>query len=214
MPEQHPRMFFVLEGIDGCGKSTHAELLSSRLQETDYNVYLTCEPSRGAIGLLLRQYLKSQTDVPRSIMLPLLIADRYDHQREISEKLYGELPHIVVCDRYLLSTMVYQFMSAGPERLDMELCRQFHSLDKIISPTTIFIDVDVKEAERRMASRNKPQEFYEKRLRDTAVGYMNLLENRLDEAFGLDQQIHVVDGHGTIEQVANRIDNVVFNLLN
>lgn len=209
----HPRMFFVLEGIDGCGKSTHAELLAGRLEEQGFNTYLTCEPSRGPIGKLLRQYLKSETDVPRSIMLPLLIADRYDHQREISEKLYGELPHIVVCDRYILSTMAYQFAAVGPERMDLDLCRRLHGLDKIIPPTTIFLDVDLDEAESRLASRGIPKQFYERRLNKIAAGYINILENRLDEAFGLDQQIHVVNGHGTIEQVSNRIDDVVSEFL-
>ena len=212
--DQHPRTFFVLEGIDGCGKSTHADLLAQRLAKYGYNTFLTCEPSRGRIGKLLREYLQSEVDVPRSIMLPLLIADRYDHQREISEKLYGERPHIVVCDRYVLSTMAYQFLAVGPERLDIELCRKLHGLDKIIPPTTIFLDIDVQEAERRLAIRGIPKQFYEKRLKEIAAGYMSILENRLDEAFGIDQKIHVVDGHGTIEQVAERIDDVIFEFLN
>jgi thymidylate kinase len=146
-------------------------------------------------------------------MLPLLIADRYDHQREISEKLYGELPHVVVCDRYVLSTMAYQFTSVGPERMDMELCRRLHGLDKIIPPTTIFLDVDIQEAERRVASRGVPKQLYERRLKSIAAGYQTILENRLDEAFGLNQRIYVVNGHGSVEDVAERIDDVVFDLL-
>jgi thymidylate kinase len=110
--------------------------------------------------------------------------------------------------------MAYQFAAVGSERMDMELCRRLHSLDKIIPPITIFLDIDLDEAESRLASRGIPKQFYERRLKSIAAGYMNILENRLDEAFGLDQQIHVVNGHGTIEQVADRIDDVVSNLLN
>ena len=50
--------FIVLEGIDGSGKSTQAEILAARLKKQGANAYLTREPSDGVIGKLLRRALR------------------------------------------------------------------------------------------------------------------------------------------------------------
>ena len=54
--------FIVLEGIDGSGKSTQAEILAARLKKQGAHAYLTLEPSDGVIGKLLPRFERGVTD--------------------------------------------------------------------------------------------------------------------------------------------------------
>lgn len=95
----------VIEGIDGCGKSTHAKLLVESLQSKGLEVLHTKEPSRGKIGLLLRDYLKQ--DAPPLVDTMLFIADRAEHvEQEIKPAL--KTGKVVICERYFYSTIAYQ----------------------------------------------------------------------------------------------------------
>ena len=54
--------FFVLEGIDGSGKSTQLRLLAQRVQAAGIPCLTTCEPTGGPMGKLLRQVLAGQVE--------------------------------------------------------------------------------------------------------------------------------------------------------
>src|ERR1700759_4651223 len=83
-----PGLFVVVEGIDGCGSPTHAKLLAKAIKSRGPEVVLTCEPSTGPIGGLIRQGLQRRLFVPdppgpRNFAWPTLrlvcAADRMDH---------------------------------------------------------------------------------------------------------------------------------------
>jgi dTMP kinase len=97
--------FIVIEGMDGCGKSTHAKLLSTWLKSQGHDVVLTGEPSHGKIGRLLRVYLKEET-LPIVDAL-LFIADRAEHL-EKTVKPALDAGKVVICERYYYSTLAYQ----------------------------------------------------------------------------------------------------------
>jgi dTMP kinase len=103
--------FIVFEGADGAGTTTQAQLLVDRLCEMEISVKITAEPTQGPIGKLLRAYLR---DGARPLswrgLAHLFAADRCWHvEREIRPWL--EQGHVVVCDRFHLSTVVYQGLS-------------------------------------------------------------------------------------------------------
>ncbi|MDH3365678.1 MAG: dTMP kinase [Thermoplasmata archaeon] len=93
--------FIVVEGIDGCGKSTAAKALTERLGE---NVVLTREPTDSWIGTAVRSGDK-QCSSPYLDAL-LFMADRAQHTLEIEN--WMDNGKIVVCDRYYHSTVAYQ----------------------------------------------------------------------------------------------------------
>lgn len=98
--------FIVVEGADGTGKSTLAKGLAEFVGR-GAKVHLTAEPSKSPIGLSL-SYLLTQEELPSARTFALLFAaDRSHHiEQEIKPALArGE---VVICDRYDLSTMVYQ----------------------------------------------------------------------------------------------------------
>jgi len=206
---KHAGKLYVLEGIDGCGKTTQAQLLFERLSVYG-PTHLTREPSDGIIGTMIRGLLK-KAHVPRAVMLPLMIADRYDSQEEIST-LLGE-GYSIVCDRYILSTMAYQFTD-GNMFFDENLCSDLHRMGYLPQPAaTIYIQVSQAEAKRRREGRKSPPELYDGKLKFIQAGYENIVKSRVDINIGLDQNIHVVDGHGEAEEVASRINEIIFGKL-
>jgi len=104
-------VFLVIEGLDGSGKTTQAALLAEKLSEK-YTVLLTAEPSRGKIGSFIRDScLYEQTRLPTEAEALLFAADRIEHmQTELKPAL--DAGKLVICDRYALSTVVYQSMQA------------------------------------------------------------------------------------------------------
>ncbi|MDD5112068.1 MAG: dTMP kinase [Candidatus Altiarchaeota archaeon] len=100
-------MFIVLEGIDGCGKSTQAKLLADWLQAHGRDVLLTAEPTTGRIGRFLREILSGKAEVDPKTLALLFTADRAEHlAREIEPALARGMT--VVSERYILSTICYQ----------------------------------------------------------------------------------------------------------
>ena len=93
--------FVVLEGIDGCGKSTAAKMLVRRLGKP---AVLTREPTDSWIGRAVKKQETPEISPYRDALL--FMADRAQHTIEISKLLArGKL---VVSDRYYHSTVAYQ----------------------------------------------------------------------------------------------------------
>jgi dTMP kinase len=96
--------FIVFEGGEGCGKSTQAELLASRIDGV-----LTRQPGGTSIGGALRAILLDPSNgelAPRAEAL-LMAADRAQHADELIQPTLREGRH-VVCDRYTYSSVAYQ----------------------------------------------------------------------------------------------------------
>ena len=100
-------VLIVFEGTDGTGKSTQLSLLEKYLQDNNYPVVTTREPTEGKYGQQIRQlYMQRDSRTPRE-ELELFLADRKEHvDNLINPSLVSG--KIVLCDRYFLSTVAYQ----------------------------------------------------------------------------------------------------------
>jgi dTMP kinase len=109
--------FVVIEGIDGAGTTTQTERLVHALAARGHAAHATHEPSRGPIGLHLREVLAGRVPLhgDSGAQLALLFAaDRLDHlAREVRPTLAGG--SWVISDRYDHSSVAYQSVSAGAE---------------------------------------------------------------------------------------------------
>ena len=133
--------FIALEGIDGSGTSTHSILLKGFLESKGFKVHLTMEPSESDIGKLVRKYLKDK-DVPPTTDALLFAADRDLHYKiEIKNKL--EEGYIVISDRYLESSIVYQ--SVQSDKISVDWVKE---INKFVGEPdiTIILDIDPKIA--------------------------------------------------------------------
>ncbi len=115
MPDQ-PGRFIVLDGVEGCGKSTQARLLAEWLEGQGTPVVLTHEPGGTAVGEALRRVLlESQVEMTPLTEAYLFCADRAEHVNTVivPALLQGKW---VVCDRFSAATFAYQVWAGGAEQ--------------------------------------------------------------------------------------------------
>ena len=113
-------LFVTLEGGEGAGKSTQAQMLTQRLHDAGYPVLLTREPAGMGLGRWLKELLEEGGPALEPLAeLLLFAAARAQHVAEVIRPAL-ERGDIVVCDRFSDSTLAYQGYGRG---LDMELIR-------------------------------------------------------------------------------------------
>jgi len=217
----------VLEGIDGAGTTTQAKKLAARLNELDFSAYFTFEPSQGPIGKLIRQFLAGEHQPPR-MMAQLFSADRWSHlATEIIPKLNAGVN--VICDRYILSTMVYQsvqddhrvlggsYDSVYPFGIDREYFQWLTSTMEGVrnADLTIFLRTPLEVAQKRRQQRSDTTEFYEASEEQARVHsfYDEIIRHRYDKEFGCDQNVVSIDGSLSMEEVSRRVEIAALNCL-
>ncbi|ABR55931.1 dTMP kinase [Methanococcus aeolicus Nankai-3] len=160
--------FIVFEGIDGSGKTTQAKLLADYL-----NGIYTCEPTNGEIGQLIRKVLGGKNCEKESLAL-LFAGDRVEHIKEIEHKL---IENMVICDRYVYSSMVYQSIQG----IDIDFIASINRFAKI-PDVLIYLDVSIEESLKRMGDRDSKEIFENKEiLQKVNKKYMNIINERLFE---------------------------------
>jgi len=141
----------ALEGIDGAGNTTQAELLAKWLKRRGMEVLLTKEPTKGAVGRLIRARLKRGIKDPLVDAL-LFAADRAEHvAKVIAPGMRQGL--IVVTDRYVESSVAYQ----GAEGADPSWVEAVNSFAPR-PDLTIILDVPPSQA---LARKPGPREGFE-----------------------------------------------------
>ena len=196
--------FITLEGIDGCGKSTQAELLCAWLSGMlgEEKVLRTFEPGGWSGGELLRCLLLEKAALTPRTELLLFLADRSGHiDTEIAPAL--KKGRCVVCERYTDSTLAYQSWGRGIPFEEMSAvlnwCR-FPAPDM-----TIFLEIDEKTANSRLKQRGRPD-----RMETAGHGFMARVACGYKELAVLNpDRIVVINAASDAEKVANSIREAV-----
>lgn len=203
--------FIVIEGIDGCGSTTQVKRLGATLQARGVSVHLTCEPSSGPIGQLIRQALQLRlvrgdggtAGFTAEAMALLFAADRVDHVAvEIEPAL--ERGVVVISDRYDLSSLAYQSATAAGGATIVPWLRELNRRARR-PDLTIVVDVSPETAEQRRRARGGPPELFEKTELQRRLAELYLQAEQLVPG---DPLVHV-SGEGEPEQVAARIEAAV-----
>ncbi len=143
--------FLVLDGIDGCGKSTQAKKLYNYLKKKKITSHLTTEPSKGELGQILRKYLQKE-DNPATLDALLFAADRIDHcYHEILPLLHEK--KIVISDRYRDSSLIYQSIQGKEEGITREWVQLINNFS-LKPDLTVIIDLDPQIALSRKVAQN------------------------------------------------------------
>ena len=107
-------MFITLEGPEGSGKTTAVEAAVKKLQEMGYEIVRTREPGGTPIAEQIRNVIldKANTSMDGRTEALLYAASRRQH---LVEKVWPALKEgkIVICDRYLDSSLAYQGGARG-----------------------------------------------------------------------------------------------------
>lgn len=202
--------FIVLEGLDGAGTTTQAERLGAWLRERRRRAHITAEPSRGPIGVLIRQVLSGRITGVRGrafdeqALAVLFAADRLDHLAcEVVPKLEQGID--VISDRYLLSSLAYQSMTTG----EIRWVEQINA--RAIRPdVTIFLQVRSSTALRRRQAVSLDLELYEVASFQRAL--LRAYRKAIACARRAGERVEVVDGEEPPPQVASAIIQIIRQL--
>jgi dTMP kinase len=151
-------MFITFEGGEGCGKSTHSNLLFKYLKGKGYKVILTLEPGGTAIGGKIRKMLlKDKQIVSKYSELFLFAADRAENVARVIKPALKSWK-IVISDRFIDSTTAYQ---AGGRMLSKDLVKYINktSSNGIIPDVTFFLDVPPRMGVSRGTKFSKKDKF-------------------------------------------------------
>lgn len=196
--------FLIVEGLDGSGKTVIARRLAQVLQATHKDkVKLTFEPhDPSCSGLFIRQVLmKRLKNISARTLALAFAANRADHcDREIVEYLSTGEQRIVICDRYYLSSLVYQ---SSPDL----------SLDEVMAfnagaqppDLTIFLNASNRTCYERMRRRPEDKQLFEKNVSHTRENYKNAIEFLR----GRGETIIEVDANPSIQEVLKDIVTIL-----
>ena len=198
MIEKLSGKFIVLDGPDGCGKSTQAELLVKWINEQGVVTGRFRDPGDTAIGEKIREILLNPEHLSMSTQTEVLLYMAARAQLWI-EKIAPALKvnRCVVLDRWLSSTCAYQGW-AGGFGVDKVKKIAEDCLERVWPDLTIILDVDLKTAALRLNRQLDRMEAkgddYHKKVRE---GFLRLAEQCED--------VIVVDATGDIEAVHKEI---------
>jgi dTMP kinase len=194
-------MFITLEGLDGCGKTTVAKALVAKLKEQGKEVVLTREPGGSPVAEQIRTIL---LDNDNSSMTPetealLYAAARAQHWEETISPALNE-GKIVICDRWLGSSLAYQGWARGLGIGQVTAINDF-GIRGVRPDLQVFIDVPAEVRAQRKAKlgieadrlENNDQSFFQ-----LAEDYFNWEVDQVDYAIK-------VDGTLTVDEIVDII---------
>jgi dTMP kinase len=170
-------LFVAFEGVEGSGKSTQSRALKRRLAGAGYSVTLAHEPGGTPAGELIRRLLKRGPDIPPIAELLLFSASRAALvESAIRPALHrGE---VVICDRYIYSTLAYQGYGRG---LPLDTVRRLNEVATggLIPHLVVLLDLPPEAGLARKSSgpadrfEQERQEFHER----VRQGYLRLAKD-------------------------------------
>ncbi len=133
-------VFITFEGLDHTGKSTQWRLLGDYLRQKHYDVLMTMEPGGSELGRAIRTVLLDPDRRGMDALTEafLLMADRHYHVQHVIWPAL-EAGRVVLCDRYIDSTVAYQGYGGG---LDLGLCEELNRMATggLLPQLTILLD--------------------------------------------------------------------------
>ena len=194
--------FIVLDGPDGCGKSTQADLLVKWLQGQSVPVSRFRDPGDTAIGEKIREILLNPEHFAMDTRTELLLYMAARAQLW-AEKIAPALKanHCVVLDRWLSSTCAYQGF-AGGFGTEKVIRIATDCLERVWPDLTIILDVDLKTAagrlDRQLDRMEAKGDRYHTKVRD---GFLELARQR--------ESYVVVDSNQSIDFVHKEVISII-----
>jgi dTMP kinase len=197
-------MFITFEGGEGTGKSTQVKLLAERLQAAGRDVLTTREPGGTPEAEALRALLVSGEPGRWTSDEELLLnfAARSSHLRQVVLPALAK-GQVVICDRYVDSSLVYQVIAGGANRgLFAELTEVIAS--QVMPNHTFILDIDPAIGAARAKARlqgagenrfERKGEAFHQRVR---AAFAEIAEHQLGRC-------SLIDASGSQSEVADRI---------
>jgi dTMP kinase len=201
--------FITFEGIDGSGKSTQLRMLAGDLRQRGVDVITTCQPGGTPLGRRLREaFLETEETVAPLAELLLFAADRAQHVEFLIKPALAE-GRIVISDRYADATYAYQGAGRGfPDKMVNQVIAI--ATEGLKPDLTIFFDISVETALRRMSARGEKANRMDL---ETADCYERVRNAYLSIAAREKDRFLVIDANGAMEQIHANVVEIVTKFL-
>lgn len=189
-------MFYSIDGIDGTGKSTQLKLLCDFLRNRHEDVVFCRDPGSTLLSEEIRSVILHRDDLPtgRTAQMFLFMAARAQLVEEVIAPAL-KAGKTVVCDRFLLSSVVYQGYAGG---LNPQMIYQtgLIATGGILPDKTFVLDVPPEIADKRMGQRT-----LDRIEREDAQFKQRLRNGFISESQKSPDSVIFIDSTQSIEQV-------------
>lgn len=203
--------FITFEGTEGSGKTTVIEKVEQYYLEKGYKVIRTREPGGSKIAEDIRNVI---LDVNNTAMDSITEAMLYaaSRRQHLVEKVipYLEKGYIVLCDRFIDSSLAYQGYARG---LGIDKVYQLNLIatNGILPDVTIYIDVKPEVGLSRIKSNNREENRLDK---ESIKFHENVYEGYRQVSLMFKERFKVINGEQEREAVYNDTINVLNNIIN
>lgn len=206
----HRKGFLIsFEGPEGSGKSTHISRLADFLRSDERRVIVTHEPGGGSeLAARLRELLlHAKGRVCARAELFMMLAARAEHVQALIEPELAA-GSVVLCDRYVDSSLAYQGFGRGLDLNFVRLANDF-AINGQEPDLTFLMDIDIREGLKRAATKSALDRIesekieFHKRVRE---GFLSLV--------GTDKRYHLLDCSNSMAEIQEELRNEVLKLLN
>ncbi|MBC7427015.1 MAG: dTMP kinase [Bacteriovorax sp.] len=182
-----PGSFFLsFEGIEGAGKSTQIIKLKNYLENINFRVLVLREPGGTQFGEKMRQaILETKNEITPLAEAYLFASSRAQLLTEVILKELAVPNTVVICDRYIDSSLVYQGHSRGLGVAEVLSIHNMFPLN-LVPHLTIYLRIDAETSDKRQKIRNAPKDYFESKgiefYKKLVVGYdlmAELFPNRI-----------------------------------
>lgn len=204
--------FITFEGIDGSGKSTQMRMLADELRDSGIDVLITREPGGTALGRSLRAaFLETKETVAPMAELLSFAADRAQHVEYLIKPALAE-GKTVISDRYADATFAYQ--GAGRGFAEDKVNQVIELATGGLRPDlTLFFDITVEEAVKRMAVRDENHTKKNRMDEETAEFYTRVRDAYLDIAKLEPHRFRIINAMGPMKEINAEVLEIVENFL-
>ena len=205
-------MFITFEGCEGCGKTTIAKLIYESLKSENYSIVLSREPGGVKIAEQIRNIIldKENSKLDNRCEALLFAASRRQH---LVEKVWPNLKEgkIVLCDRYLDSSLAYQ---GGGKHLGIEevLNVNLFATENTLPDLTILLDIDPEIGLKRI-SNNSQREINRLDLQSLSF-YNDVRSTFLNLAEKYKNRYVIINANQSIEKIYNEVYKIIKTKLN
>jgi len=205
--------FITFEGGEGAGKSTQVERLAEKLRQKGYRILVTREPGGSPGAEAVRHVLLSGAaeEFGPEMEALLFAAARSDHVEQVIRPAI-ETGMIVLCDRFIDSSRVYQGVTGNIEKGLMESIERV-AINGMMPDLSIFLDLDAETGLHRAAERRSEGEGADRFEKETIAIHEQRRQAYLEIAVNEPDRCKVVDADQDPDAVELAITEIVFAAL-
>ncbi|HOD61124.1 MAG TPA: dTMP kinase [Bacilli bacterium] len=204
------KMFITFEGGEGSGKTTIINRLMQELKDKNIKAFQSREPGGSKISEEIRKIILSVDNTKMDYVTEALLyaASRRQHLEEVIKPALEE-GYLVICDRYVDSSLAYQGYARGLG-IDEVYNLNYYATGGLLPDLTIFIDVNPEEGIARISKNNRDKDRLDL---ETLAFHHRVREGYLQLVKRFPERIKRIDGNKNIEELYSEIRKVIFENL-